>query len=86
MTTEHEQQEIGIMRQLLRNEVTWTIFIIGILWGAVAGVVLPIQKIQIQIAQIQEQMTSDKTWKVQIETRVGKLETDHAIMLSNTKI
>lgn len=46
-------KEEGSFRKILRSEVTWALFIIGIIWGCVQTVVLPLQKLQIQVSQIQ---------------------------------
>jgi hypothetical protein len=48
------------VRAVLRNEITWILFIFGLIWGAIATVILPLQKLQIQVTQVQEQLISEQ--------------------------
>lgn len=73
MKTQEEQQD-GVVRAVLRNEITWIIFILGILWGALQGIVLPLQKVQIQIAQIQTEIQNESTKFQNIFDRLDNLE------------
>lgn len=50
--------EDNTIRKILRNEITWVVFTFGFLWGVVNTVVLPLQKLQIQLAQVQVDLTS----------------------------
>ncbi len=50
-------QNINTVQKILRNEITWVIFIVGILWGVVTSVVLPLQRLQIQVSQVQDEIT-----------------------------
>ena len=50
---ENTIQEKNAIRAVLRNEITWIIFIIGLIWGAVQTVILPLQSVQIGLAQVQ---------------------------------
>ncbi len=40
-------------KKVFRNELTWLLFIIGTFLGVFNSVILPLQKIQLQISQIQ---------------------------------
>lgn len=51
-------QETNAIRTVLRSEITWVIFIIGTIWGGVTGIILPLQKVQIQLIQMQSQIAS----------------------------
>jgi hypothetical protein len=68
------------VRAVLRNELTWILFILGSAWGIVVGVVLPIQSMQIQLAQVQSQILEIKNTQADIP----QIKTDHAVM--NTEI
>lgn len=78
MNNEHE---IGTVRSILRSELTWTVFVIAAIWGFVTSVVLPLQRLQIQLSQIQSDLQVSRDAYVKIETRLGKLEIDHARFL-----
>lgn len=55
-----KEQEQNAVRAVLRNELTWIVVIIGMVWGGVQGVVLPLQKLQVQLAQIQNDIVDYK--------------------------
>jgi len=69
-------KEQSAVRAVLRNEITWILFIIGSAWGIVVGVVLPIQALQIQLAQVQTQILDIKSG----EANLPQIEQDHAVM------
>lgn len=50
--------EQNTIRKILRNEVTWVVVLFGILWGFVTTVVLPLKTLQIQVAQVQTDLTA----------------------------
>jgi len=47
------QQEQITIRKIMQNEFTWLAMIIAAVMGFVSSVILPLQKIQIQLIQIQ---------------------------------
>ena len=67
------------VRAVLRNEITWIIFIIGLLWGAVQGIILPIQALQLGQAQIQQQLQSEKKTYDNMQMQMSALETQQSI-------
>jgi hypothetical protein len=64
------------VRAVLRNEITWVLFILGSAWGIVVGVVLPLQSLQIQLAQVQAQILEIKNSQADIP----QIKTDHAVI------
>lgn len=71
--TVHTSQETNAIKAVLRNEVTWAVFIIGAVWSSVVWVVLPLQKLQIQ----QEELRSTL---VNIENSNEKVLNDHGAL------
>lgn len=74
------EKETNIVKQILRNEITWLVCICGATWGFVSTVVLPIQALQIGQTKIQEQLTIESNKYGQFEGRLGKLEVEHALL------
>ena len=64
------------VRAVLRNELTWILFILGAGWGIVVGVVLPIQKLQLQTDDIQVEIAGIKN----SEANIPQIEQDHAVI------
>jgi hypothetical protein len=56
-----EGKEISILRNLFRNELTWVVSIIVVVWAFVATVVLPLNRLQVQVEQIQQQLNSSSS-------------------------
>ena len=50
----------NIIRQILRNEVTWVITFVSITIGFFNMVVIPLNKVQIQLTQIQTDLADTK--------------------------
>ena len=70
------------VRAVLRNEITWIIFIPGSAWGIVMGVVLPIQALQIQVAAVQAQLQSERTTYDNMQQDLGVLKSQQAVTQS----
>ena len=54
----NNEETESVIRKVLKNDVSLLFSIIGVIWAFVAMVVLPIQKIQVQLAALQDQMAS----------------------------
>lgn len=52
------EKQQNLFQTFFRNELTWLGMVILAIWGFVTSVVLPLQKLQIQVAQIQTQLKS----------------------------
>lgn len=65
--------ETNAIRKVLRSEITWVVFTAGFLWGFVTTVVLPLQRLQIQIAQIQTDLSSQNKKYDDLSTVVNTL-------------
>ena len=76
-----EEREIGLVRSVLRSELTWLVFLIAGIWGFVTTVVLPLQRLQIQLTQIQIELSAVVDKDVGLDTRLKVLELDHARLL-----
>lgn len=92
MNDDTKSKEENAIRAVLRNEITWIVFIVGAIWGMVAGVVLPLQKLQLQVAQIQMDIADFKTTNTQImaehkefQERLSVLETKMGLLTSRNK-
>ena len=55
-----KEKEVNIVRSVLRNEITWLITLILSVWGFVVTVILPLQSLQIQVAQVQHDVSDGK--------------------------
>ena len=70
MTREYSE---SFIRRALRNEVTWVVTIaLGVI-GFYKTVVLPINNMQIQIAQVQQQLTNEQTKYISIEAQLKSI-------------
>ena len=67
------------VRAVLRNELTWILFILGAGWGIIVGVVLPIQALQIQVAAVQAQLQSERTTYDSMQQDLGVLKSQQAV-------
>ena len=65
----NEEKEIGLIRSILQNEITWLVFIIGGVMGFVSTVVIPLNNVQATLVQIQKDIQNDK---VQIEKGISE--------------
>ena len=72
-----EQKEENVVRSVLKSEITWFVFLIAGVMGFVSSVILPLQRIQIQITQIQENQIEQKIAYEKFDARVHTLEEDH---------
>lgn len=61
------------IQKVLRNEITWVIMTGAFLWGVVTTVVLPLQKLQIQLAQVQLDLTTQNKKYDTLNTAVNAL-------------
>lgn len=68
--------EQNAIQKILRSEITWSITLIAFLWGVVTTVVLPLQKLQIQIAQVQLDLTAQNKRYDTLSNLVTKNLTD----------
>lgn len=75
-----EEKNQNAVRSVLRSEITWLISFIFCIMGFVTSVVMPLQKLQIQLAQIQSDLVINKSSYSQLEARLNKIELDHAKM------
>lgn len=55
-----ETKDQSLIRVVLKNEITWIIAIITMVLGFVNTVILPIQKMQLQLTQIQTDIAQGK--------------------------
>lgn len=76
--------ERNTVQKIMRSEITWAIFIIGFLWGFVTTVVLPLQKLQIQVAQVQVDLKVSSRDVGTLKDDVSSLKTDVAVLKSKT--
>lgn len=70
----------NLFQQFFRNELTWLCMIIVAVWSFVTTVVLPIQKLQIQLAQIQTQLKSYDMLNAQVQTISTKQQVDESLL------
>lgn len=73
-------KEQNLVRTVLKNEITWVIFIIGTVFGAVRTVILPLQQLQYQISTLQVTVAKLEGY----DTRITKNSTDIAILEAKT--
>ena len=50
--------EDGVIRTIFKNEITWIILIVGSVWSFTSMVILPINTIQTQLAEIKNQLVA----------------------------
>lgn len=83
MTNNNEQ---NILRTILRSEVTWVISIVVVVWSFVTTVVLPIQKLQINVEDIKLQLAKESERYIDTEGRVTILEKNQAVVMSKLSL
>lgn len=66
------------MRSLLKSEITWLVFVVITMMGIVTTIVMPLQKVQLELSNIALQLGEDKIIYERIEARLNKVELDHA--------
>jgi len=57
----NNNNEVSFLKALFRKEITWIITIGTVIWAFVGTVVLPINNLQAQVAQIQTQLTMEQS-------------------------
>lgn len=70
------------VRSVLKSEITWLVFIVATMMGIVTTIVMPLQKVQLDISNIALQLSENKIVYERIEARLGKVELDHARLMS----
>ena len=55
-----EQQQQSLVRSLLKNELTWLFMVIAAVMGFVSQVILPLQRMSLQLTQIQVDLADTK--------------------------
>ena len=55
------QRDESFIKTVLRNEVTWVVFVVVGVMGFVSQVALPLQRMQIQLSQIQVDIGQSKS-------------------------
>ncbi len=76
-----EAKEQNLFQQFFRNEVTWLGMIIATVWAFVTTVVLPLQKLQIQVAQVQVQLKAVDVLTAQVQEISTKQQVDESELL-----
>ena len=66
--------QVGAFRLLLKSEITWACFLVAGVMGFVTTVVLPIQKLQLQVTQIQVDMANTNISYLNFDERIKQLE------------
>nr|AKH47819.1 hypothetical protein [uncultured marine virus] len=82
-----DYSESGI-RKVLRSEITWILLFLGLVGGFVRTVVIPINNLQIQVAQItlsMDDISQIKTDHSLIKQEIGQLENKLDDHISQTK-
>lgn len=75
----------NMVRAIFNSEITWIISIIGFVWTVVVTIILPINTIQTQLAQIQsDNKTSQKNY-VQLVTLNQDLDKRITVLETITK-
>ena len=77
-----QEKEQSIIRSVLRSEVTWVVSLVMAVWGFVVTVVLPLQSLQFQIAQVQKDITQTINSGNDLNLRLTALEQATAILNS----
>jgi len=86
MTNQTNNNEQNILRSILRSEVTWVISIVVVVWSFVTTVVLPIQKLQINVEDIKLQLAKESERYIDTEGRVTILEKNQAVVMSKLSL
>ncbi len=82
----NNQTEPNVLRTFFRSEITWIISIIIAVWAFVTTVVLPIQKLQLNVENIQYQLASESKRYLDTENRVTNLEKNEAVVMSTLSL
>lgn len=73
-----KEDQIGMFRALLKSEITWACFLVAGVMGFVSSVVLPIQKLQLQVTQIQVDLAKEVSTYSGFDQRITELEIAHS--------
>lgn len=78
----NDTKEQTLFQQFFRSEITWLGMVVIAVWGFVATTVLPLQKLQIQVGQLQEQIANQTASNAllanQYQTISGQQQADEA--------
>lgn len=69
-----------MFQTFFRNELTWFGMVIFAFWGVITSIVLPLQKLQIQMAQIQTQLKGVDTLNTQVQQISTKQQVDEEVI------
>jgi hypothetical protein len=61
----------SVLRKLLRSEITWTVSVVIGVMGFVKTVVIPINNLQLQVAEIQRGINSDRSRYDELQKQVN---------------
>lgn len=81
---EQEKQQQGIIRTILRNEITWVVTFIGMTIGFFNTVVLPLNDMRIQLTVIQKELSTQSLQTESLRAAVGALNT--AVSVLQTRV
>lgn len=60
------EKEQNLFQQIFRSELTWLGLVVVALWGVVVQVILPIQKISIEVDQLTASISQVQTYDARI--------------------
>jgi hypothetical protein len=83
---EHEETSQSLLKSIFRSEITWIVTIAGAVFSFVTMVVLPLQKLQIQVSQIQKQLIGLDETNLKIGDRLNMLEKRQEVVYSTLKL
>ena len=78
-------KEENIVRKILKNEITWVFFLLTGGWVIVSTIILPINTIQTQLAQIQTNISDSKTNVIQLQTEYNDLDNRVSVLEQEVK-
>lgn len=78
-------KEENIIRQILKNEITWIFAIIGCGWTFVTTVILPLNTIQQQLVQIQQNQASNINFQKQIQLTTNDFNSRISVLEAEIK-
>lgn len=77
-------KDLNIFQQIIRNEATWIAGIVIAIWQIFTQMVIPINNIQLGLAQVQLQLTTQtklySTLSTQVQTISTKQQVDEQIL------
>lgn len=72
----------NIVQKVLRHEATWIISLVVFLYGIITTVVLPLQELQIQVAQLQSVFSQSNSKYEALQSAVNALNVSVGILQS----